>query len=180
MSEYYGGNGVYVGSFNPPHAGHIETMKKALETFDTLHMFVRYNQGVDLVDWETKSAWFDRINEELGGRLVIHRMINEAVKGKSYTTEEFYAFIGETVQIIESSGGAENKVTGFVFGKEYEKIIPEIGKRYPDLHFLIVDLKMDGEVKISSTAVREDLEAYKKWIPDYVYASLVKRRETLA
>lgn len=50
MSEHVGGNGVYVGSFNPPHEGHIQGMRDALEVFDTLHVFVRYNEGVDLTD----------------------------------------------------------------------------------------------------------------------------------
>lgn len=167
MMEYVGGNGVYVGSFNPPHIGHIETMKQALETFDMLHIFVRYNKGIDLVDWDTKVEWFDRMNEELGGRLVIHKMMNENIKDKTYTLEDFFAFMRDTGRVI----GAP--VRGFVFGDDYLKLLPAFKKEFPEMVFVEGIRPVDGAEALSSTAIREDLEGHRRWLPEYVYTSLV-------
>lgn len=166
MSEHIGGNGVYVGSFNPPHLGHIETMREALNSFDTLHLFVRYNEGTDLTDWPTKLGWFERIDEELGGRLTIHKMVNEAIKGKTYTTQDFIEFMRDTERVIGEP------VAGFVFGGEYDGLIPTFRQSFPTKHFVEGIRPMRDGQEMSSTAIRQDLEGHKSWLPDYVYQSL--------
>ena len=166
MSTHVGGIGIFPGSFNPPHVGHILTITQALECFDVLHLFVRYNEGKDLVDWETKRGWFDRINEELGHRLVIHRMENPAVTGKTYTMEDFFEFIRNTVRSV---GGP---VSGFVFGDDYENILPAFQKEFPQMYFFKGPRPLIGSERTSSTAIREDLEGHKDWLPVYVYETL--------
>ena len=52
-------NGLLFGSFNPLHLSHIELLSKALESFEFMHVFVRYTDGVDMVDWDTKRNWLD-------------------------------------------------------------------------------------------------------------------------
>ena len=171
MSTYVGGNAVFPGSFNPPHVAHIKTIRLALACFDVLHMFVRYNESVELVDWETKKGWFDRINEEVGGRLVIHRMENPAVKGKTYTMEDFFDFIRSAVRSVGEP------VSGFVFGDDYEKLIPVFQKEFPRMYFFKGEQTKDGQERISSTAIREDLEGHRSWLPEYVYETLHGMRE---
>ena len=171
MSTYIGGKGIFPGSFNPPHFAHMRTIRQALECFDVLHMFVRYNEGVDLVDWETKRGWFDRINEEMDHRLVIHKMENQAVRGKSYTMEDFYEFIRDTIREVGEP------VAGFVFGDDYKNLIPLFRQEFPQLYFFKGPPPADGEVRLSSSAIREDLEGHKNWLPAYVYETLYERRE---
>ena len=129
MNTHVGGIGIFPGSFNPPHTGHLLTIRLALECFDVLHMFVRYNEGAELVDWETKRGWFDRINEEMDGRLVIHKMENQALSGKTYTMEDFFTFIRNTVRSV---GGP---VRGFVFGDDYKNVLPVFQKEFPQMVF---------------------------------------------
>ena len=171
MSTHIGGNGIYPGSFNPPHIGHIRTIRMALECFDVLHLFVRYNEGVDLVDWDTKKGWFERINEEVGGHLVIHRMENRAVTGKTYTTEDFFEFIRNTIRSVGEP------VAGFVFGDDYGKLMPVFQKEFPEMYFFRGELAVSGGEKVSSTAIREDPERTRKWLPPYVYETLHRLRE---
>ena len=172
MSEHVGGNGVYVGSFNPPHRGHIQAMRDALEVFDTLHMFVRYNEGVDLTDWETKRGWFDRIGEELGGRIVVHKKVNEEIKGKSYTINDFFEFMRDTERVI----GAP--VAGFVFGEDYADLMPTFEREFPHATFFIPKRPVDANGEpYSSTAIRDDLEGHRHWLPGYVYETLHARKE---
>ena len=168
-----GGNGVYVGSFNPPHLGHVQAMREALEVFDVLHLFVRYNEGVDLVDWDTKRGWFERIDEELDGRLRIHKMVNEKVKGKSYTLDEFFDFMRDTERVIGEP------VAGFVFGPDYKRLLPAFKREFPTMHFDIGARPIDpatGE-EYSSTALRDDLEGHRDWLAPYVYESLRTRED---
>ncbi len=166
MSTHVGGIGIYPGSFNPPHTGHLLTIRQALECFDVLHMFVRYNEGTDLVDWETKCGWFRRINEEMGGRLVIHKMANQALKGKTYTMEDFFTFMRNT---MSSVGGP---VRGFVFGDDYKKMLPAFQKEFPQMFFFEGTRPVIGTELTSSSAIREDLEGHKEWLPSYVYETL--------
>ncbi|MBE5906892.1 MAG: hypothetical protein E7277_08955 [Lachnospiraceae bacterium] len=165
MAEKKGRNAVYVGSFNPIHVGHIETMKYGLEHFEYLNMFVRYNDGVDLTDWDTKQMFFEMVAKDLGAtdRVRIFKEESEE-KGKSYAIELFYDFIRKTEQVIGE------KVDGFLFGSDYEKILPLLQKEFPDMQFIILD-RSEG---YSSTAIREDLEGHKDWLPPYVYETLKK------
>ena len=171
MSEYIGGNGIYPGSFNPPHVGHIEMIEEALAYFDTLHVFVRYNEGVDLVDWDTKRRWFERINEETGGRLVIHKMENRAVTGKTYTLEDFFDFIRDAVHSV---GGP---VSGVALGDDYREIVPLLQKEFPKMFFLIGERPVKNGVMRSSSLIREDPEAHREWLPAFVYKTLRRMRE---
>ena len=171
MDTHVGGIGVFPGSFNPPHIAHIKTIRAALGCFDVLHMFVRYNEGVDLVDWDTKRGWFDRINEETGGRLVIHKMVNTAVTGKKYTMEDFFEFIRNTAASVGEP------VSGFVFGNDYEKTIPLLKQEFPQMVFLKGPVCETGEGVPTSTAIRKDLEGHREWLPPYVYETLHRLKE---
>ena len=172
MSEHVGGNGVYVGSFNPPHAGHTLTMREALEVFDALHVFVRYNEGVDLVDWDTKRGWFERMAEELDGRVVVHKMVNEEVKGKSYTIDDFFVFMRDTERTIGEP------VAGFVFGDDYARLLPTFEREFPGMVFHIGVRPVDASGEpYSSTAIRSDLEGHRHWLAPYVYETLHARKE---
>jgi cytidyltransferase-like protein len=160
MAQYLGKNCVYVGSFNPIHIGHINAIKNILEKFEYALIFVRYNEGVDLTDWDTKKMWFDKLNEELGGRLKIYKEVSEE-KGKQYGLQLFFDFIRKTEQV------AGEEVQGFYFGDDYQKILSDLEAEFPEKKFIIG--ARDG---YSSTAIREDLEGHKDWLPEYVYYSV--------
>ena len=160
MAKKLGKNAVYVGSFNPLHVGHVDAIKSGLEQFDFVHVFVRYNEGVDLTDWETKAAWFKKLSDELDGRVKYYKEVSEE-KGKSYGINLFFDFIRKTEVVIGEP------VHGFLFGDDYMKIKGELEAEFPDKAFVIG--KRDG---YNSSAIRADLEGHKDWLPDYVYESL--------
>lgn len=164
MADRLGRNCVIVGSFNPIHVGHIDMINQAFEHFDIVNIFVRYNDGVDLTDWDTKKRWFERISEEMyDGKVRVFKEVSEE-KGKSYGIQLFYDFIRKTDTIVGET------VDGFLFGDDYLKIIPLLQKEFPEKHF-VIHSRDEGH---SSTAIREDLEGHKDWLLPYVYEDLKK------
>ena len=149
-------NGLLFGSFNPLHLSHIELMKKALESFATLHVFVRCTEGVDLVDWETKKSWLERVNEELDGRLKIYKM-DLSLKDKSYDKLDMVGIF------LEAEKQAGVHIDGLICGEDMQYMVDTFIEKLPDRTFIVI--KRDGR---SSTNIRSDINAMTNEIPDYV------------
>lgn len=160
MAEKLGRNCVYVGSFNPIHIGHVQGIDEILESFDYANIFVRYTEGMDLVDWETKSMWFENISRERDGRVRFFKEVHEE-KEKNYDMELFYTFIRKTEDVVGES------IDGFYFGEDYRKMIPMLEAQFPDKIFII-----GNRPGFNSTAIRNDIEGHKDWLPPFVYESI--------
>ena len=159
-------NGVYMGSFNPVHYGHMETMRQALDFFDVLHVFVKYVEGVDLTDWETKRRWFERINaEEMDGRLRIYQEIPQ-IRDKQYGMDLFADFFRRAEEEIGEP------IQGIVLGSDYDELVPKLRETFPQITFTVIRRGLSNGDYPTSSAIREDMEQYRRWLPDYVYQSL--------
>lgn len=156
-------NGLLFGTFNPLHLSHIELIKKALEHFETLHVFVRCDPTIDLVDWDTKKKWLEKVNEECGGRLVVTKF-ELSVENKRYDKLDM---VGIFKQAQEISG---IHIDGLICGEDMQYMVDTLKNSLPDREFVVIP--RDGR---SSTAVRGDLEKMKDNIPDYVYKDLKER-----
>ena len=151
---------VFMGSFNPPHLGHLRTMDDILSRHPCFHLFVRYNEGVDLTDWETKKGWFDRINAERGGRIIIHRLTTDEMKQKTYSGGILASFL----HLFEERIGAP--LDEVWVGEDAVPLLEDARAEFPHTAFVVVPRLY------SSTRVREDLEGSRDWLPPYVYESL--------
>ena len=157
---------MYMGSFNPVHYGHMETMRQALDFFDVLHVFVKYVEGVDLTDWETKRLWFERINaEEMDGRLRIYQEIPQ-IRDKQYGMDLFADFFRRAEEEIREP------IQGIVLGSDYDELVPKLRKTFPQITFTVIRRGLSNGDYPTSSAIREDMEQYRRWLPDYVYQSL--------
>ena len=85
--------------------------------------------------------------------------------------EDFFDFIRSAVRSVGEP------VSGFVFGDDYEKLIPVFQKEFPGMYFFKGEQTKEGQERISSTAIREDLEGHRSWLPEYVYETLHRMRE---
>ena len=128
-----------------------------------MNVFVRYTEGMDLTDWETKEGLFKRMTAELGAEDRI-RIFKEEFEGKekSYGIELFFDFIRRTEKVIGEP------VDGLLLGSDYEKIKPELEEEFPNMKFIITQ-RRGG---VNSTAIRKDLEGHREWLPTYVYEAL--------
>ncbi len=152
---------VCMGSFNPITIGHIDLFEQILKIHPFFHLFVRYNEGVDLTSWEMKKSWFDRINKEHDNRIIIHKLTTDTMKGKRYNVDIFTYFI----HLFENELGTP--IDEIWVGEDATPLIEKSQADFPNIHFVIT-----SRTEICSTDVRKDLEGHKDWIPDYVYEDL--------
>lgn len=156
-------NGLLFGSFNPLHLSHIELLSKSLETFEIMHVFARYTDGVDMVDWDTKLKWLETVNESLGNRLKIYKF-ELAMKDKQY------AKLDMAKVFLECQEKAGVFIDGLICGEDMQYMVNTLKEALPDRQFIVIP--RDSR---SSSSVRDNLEEMKDEIPEYVYKDLKNR-----
>ena len=150
------------GSFNPLHYDHIAAIEELFDLgYDRVHVFVRDDPASDIVPWEVKQGWFEKLYEAYDGRMLFHRMPS-AVSGKHYDGGIF-----ENLVRTEDEMAGE-PIHGFYFGCDHRKIVEELIPLFPEKEFHIGN-RGKG---YSSSAIREDPKGHRDWMPDYVYESL--------
>ncbi|MCR4833855.1 MAG: hypothetical protein K5900_09790 [Butyrivibrio sp.] len=156
-------NGLLFGSFNPLHFSHIELLSKSLETFETMHVFARYTDGVDMVDWDTKLRWLETVNESFGKRLRIYKF-ELAMKSKQYDKLDM------TKVFLECQERTGVFIDGLICGEDMQYMVNTLKEDLPDRYFIVIP--RDSR---SSSSVRDNLDEMKDEIPDYVYKDLKDR-----
>lgn len=156
-------NGLLFGSFNPLHLSHIDLIGKALGYFEMLHIFARYTEGVDMVDWQTKKKWLERVNEQFDDRLRIYKM-EMLMKDKQYgnldLTAEFLKYEKQTGVTLD----------GLVCGEDMQYMVDVLKASLPEKTFIV--LPRDPR---SSSSIRGSIDAMRPDMPDYVYKDLKER-----
>ena len=158
---------VYMGSFNPVHNGHLIIIDQILEKHPRLHLFVRYNDGVDLTSWEIKKRWFNQINADRGNRIILHKLTTESMKGKQYNASIFSSFI----YLFQDEIGAP--IDEVWAGEDAAPLVAAAKADFPNVDFVLVERQRH----INSTAIREDLEGHRDWLPPFVYRDLKTLKE---
>lgn len=154
---------VSMGSFNPPHKGHFEMFDEILKVHDKFHLFVRYNESVDLTSREVKEKWFERISGEYDNRMIIHFFSIEDIKGKDYNPH----ILATAVRYFESVLG--EPIDEVWTGEDAAPLLEGMDKEFPNMKFIVT--KRCG---ITSTAIRGDIAGHKDCMPDYVYEDLMR------
>ena len=155
----------YSGSFNPLHFDHVDAIREIFSFgYDRVHVFVRDDPRSDIVPWTVKEEWFRKLNEEFEGKLLIYRMPS-AVAGKNYDTRMFINMI------LDEDRLAGEKIRGFYFGCDHEKLVKELVPFFPDRKFHIGNRGRG----YSSSEIRADIEGHKDWMPEYVYVTIQRQ-----
>lgn len=162
---------AFGGSFNPPHVGHMLAIKRILNMgADRIHVFVRINEGVDIVDAATKMAWFERMKEDYKStgwdKVIFHEAVSANVKGKQYSLET----LKKSISVLHEQAGEH--ITHYYAGADYSKY-RFFWKLFAGDTRLVIGPRDEG---MSSTAIRDDLEGYRFMIPDYIYEDIKAAR----
>ena len=154
-------NGVFYGSFNPLHNSHIGLIKEGLEHFDILHIFVRNVPEDDIVDYETKKAWLEALNEELTGKLRIYPLSipeNGIKADGSFDLVTIFLY-------TEKAAGVH--LDGMISGGDKDIWTEALKPAFPEREFIVIPRS-----KIRSHSIRDNIEAFKDDVPEYVYETL--------
>ena len=160
--------GMIGGSYNPLHNGHVKCINKALEQCDELHVIIGDLPNRGEFDIEQKLDWFTSIFHDKLHRLVLHPFLDETADKKDYGLQKW---IDDSVKIKEMIG----KPIDVVFcGTDYNRPNNPYLTCYPKQEIVY----FDRDDNINSTAIRNDPEKYKDWLPKEVYDTMMEMQET--
>lgn len=158
MKEYK--VGMYGGSFNPIHNGHIKCIKKALEKVDELHLIIGNLPNRDDFDIDTKLSWFREIFKD-NKNVYLHILTDDSKEKKEYTLD---LWIEDSIKIKNMIG----KHIDVVFcGADYNREDNPYMECYKDS---VIEYLDRGD-NISSSRFKTDIDKYKKDVPLCVYNS---------
>lgn len=154
--------GMYGGSFNPLHNGHVKCIQKALGLCDELHLIVGNLPNRDVIPYADKEKWFTELFSEFP--VIIHKFTDESSTKEEYTlkkwvqdAEEIKKMIGVPIDIVFCGGDYQRKDNPYMLC-------------YPDSEIIY----FDREDNISSSEFRKNIELHKNWVPQCVYETYQK------
>lgn len=154
--------GMYGGSFNPMHNGHLECIIKAACMCEKLYVVLSVGTNRKEVDYKVRYRWLYNAVKHIGNVKII--ILEDQCFNKSdYTldvskadSEYIKKEIGEPIDIVFC--GSDYDADSFW------------NVNYPDSEFYVFERS-----EISSTELRKDLYGHWDWLPNFVKPYYVKK-----
>ena len=164
--------GMYGGSFNPLHNGHIKCILKALDLCDEVHLIIGDIPNMDDVDIHTKLQWFQSVFKEFNDRLVFHTLYDDRNLKSEYTLDKWLrdsntikAMVGKPIDAV-------------FCGSDYEeKEMNPYKICYPEQTIIYLDRYED---QISSSEFKKNIYLHKNWVPEVVFEYYLKLKTQLS
>ena len=147
--------GVYCGSFNPLHMGHVKCILQAAALCEKLILVLGNGTRRDEIDLCVRCGWVREITKHLD-HVQLLVLEDDAPTKEDYTEAQWYAD-AEKVR-----GFAGQPVDALFCGSDYSED-SMWSKSYPEAEIVI--FPRDG---ISSTKIRENPMAHLDWLPGIV------------
>lgn len=163
--------GMYGGSFNPLHNGHVHCIREALKQCDVLHIIVGDLPNRDIVPYEEKQRCFKSIfKEEIeAGRIVLHKLTDKTFNKQDYTLlkwlQDSYIIkheIGDHIDVVFC--GEDYRHPGKDEVNPYEVC-------YSDSKIVYLNR---SEVPVSSTEIRANVVRCSRYLPNEVFIGILK------
>lgn len=154
--------GMYGGSFNPLHQGHVRCIIEAANQCKELHIVISNGKNRNEIDIRIKYRWVYQITKHIGN-VSIHILEDESDSKENYTSEYWE---DDSKKVKEMIG---KKIDIVFCGDDYNEE-SFYAKCYPKSK--IYYFKRDG---ISSTKIRSNPYKYWDWIPNVVRPYFIKK-----
>lgn len=154
--------GMYGGSFNPLHLGHLECIIRAASECDELFVVISYRTNGDDVDLKVKIRWVYQLTKHIGNVKII--TLEDTCARKEDYTKEFWD--KDCLLIKEKIG---KKIDIVYCGSDYDE------DSFWNVCYQESAFRVFTRNKYNSSEIRTNIYKYWDWMPQIVRAHYVKK-----
>ena len=162
VNEKKYGVGIYGGSFNPLHLGHLECIIKAAGLCKELYIVISYRDNETDVPLRVKIRWVYQLTKHIGNVKII-TLKDETVDKKDYTE----SYWDSDSRIVKDKIG--KKIDVVFSGDDYDEN-SFWNKCYEESDYIVFPRN-----KYNSTEIRGDLYGHWDWMPQVVRTYFTKK-----
>lgn len=154
--------GMYGGSFNPLHIGHVRCMIEAANQCKKLIIVISEGVNRSEIDIRIRYRWVYQLTKHIGNVRIF--ILSDNAKTKEEYNDEYWNSDAEKVKAF-----AGEPIDAVFCGSDYDNQ-SYWARCYPNAKLIII--KRNG---ISSTEIRKDIYSHWEWIPTVVRPYYVKK-----